>query len=69
MNGKRLIHSQKQVGVFKSPDKRCESCTILLLGNSYTLKNVVQTFNLRTHITCDSSNLLYVVICPICSEE
>ena len=55
--------SQKQVGVFKCPDKRSECCTSLLLGNSYTFKNVDKTFNLKTHFSCDSSNLLYIVIC------
>ena len=40
--------SQKQVGVFKCPDKRCECCASLPLGNSYTFKNVDETFNLNT---------------------
>ena len=35
--------SQKQVGVFKCPGKRCECCASLLVGNSYTLKNVDKT--------------------------
>ena len=60
--------SQKQVGVFKCPDKRCECCASLLLGNSYTFKNVDKTFNLKAHFSCDSSNLLYIVICPTCGE-
>ena len=30
--------SQKQVEVYKHPDKRCECCASLLLGNSYTFK-------------------------------
>ena len=61
--------SQKQVGVFKCPDKKCECCSSLLLGNSYTFKNVDKTFNLKAYFSCDSSNLLYVVICPTCGEE
>ena len=61
--------SQKQVGVFKCPDKRCECCASLLLGNSYTFKNVDKTFNLKAHFLCDSSNLIYSVICPTCGEE
>ena len=43
-NLKRILtkaeFSQKQVGVYKCPDKRCECCASLLLGNSYTFKNV-----------------------------
>ena len=61
--------SQKQVVVFKCPDKICECCASLLLGNSYTFKNVYKTFILKAHFSCDSSNLLYVVICPTCREE
>ena len=61
--------SQKQVGVFKCPDKRCECCASLLLGNSYTFKNDDKTFNLKAHFSCDSSNLLYIVICPTCGEK
>ena len=58
-----------QVGVLKCLAKRCKCCTSLLLDNSYTFKNVDKTFNLKVHFTCDSSNLLYVVICPTCGEE
>ena len=65
----KLNSPQKQVGVFKCPDKRCECCASLLLGNSYTFKNVDKTFNLKAHFSCDSSNLLYIVICPTCGEE
>ena len=41
-NIKRILtkaeFSQKQVGVYKCPNKRCECCASLLLGNSYTFK-------------------------------
>ena len=72
-NLKRILtkaeFSQKQVGVYKCPDKRCECCASLLLGNSYTFKNVDKTFNLKAHFSCDSSNLLYIIICPTCGEK
>ena len=55
--------SQKQVGVFKFPDKICEYCASLLLDNPYTFKNVDKTFNL-SQFSCDSSDLLYIIICP-----
>ena len=41
----------------------------LLLGSSYTFNNVDKTFNLKVHFSCDSSNLLYIIICPLCGEE
>ena len=60
--------SQKQVGFYKCPDKRCECCASLLLGNSYTFKNVDKTFNLKTNFSCDSYNL-YIIICRTSGEE
>ena len=72
-NLKRILtkaeFSQKQVGVYKCPEKRCECCTNLLLGNSYTFKNVDKTFKLKTYFSCDSYNLLYIINCPTCGEE
>ena len=44
-------------------------CTCLLLGNSYTFKNVDKIFNVKANFSCDSSNLLYVAICPTSGEE
>ena len=61
--------SQKQVGVYKCPGKICECCASLLLGNSYIVKYVDKTFKLKTHFSCHSSNLLYIIIWPICGEE
>ena len=61
--------SQKQVRVFKCPDKKCECFTSPLLGNSYTFKNFDKTFNLKAHFSCDSSNLLCIIICHTCGEE
>ena len=72
-NLKRILtkaeFSQKQVGVYKCPDKRCECCASLLLGDSYTFTNVEKTFNLKTYFSCDSYNLLYIIICSTCGEE
>ena len=61
--------SQKQVGVYKCPGKRCECCASLLLANSYSFKNVDKIFNLKTYFSCDSYNRLYIIICPTCDEE
>ena len=65
----KVEFSQKQVGVHKYPDKRCECCARLLLGNSYTFKNIDKIFNLKAYFPCDSSNLLYVIIFSTCGEE
>ena len=56
-------------GVFKCGDKRCKCCDYLLLDKSYTFKHENKTIELRSKMTCDSSNLIYVIICPTCKEE
>ena len=32
-------------------------------------KDFEKTFNLKTYFSCDSYNLLYIIICPTCGEE
>ena len=63
------LFTNKTVGVFKCSDSRCLCCQQLLLGISYTFKNVGKQFFLKTKMTCDGRNFIYVVICPTCKEE
>ena len=55
-------------GVSKCGDKRYECCHHLLLSDACKFKNVNKTFKLKTSTSCDSSNLIYVVICSSCKE-
>ena len=41
----------------------------LLLSDAYKFKNVDTTFKLKTSMSCDNSNLIYVLICSSCKEE
>ena len=63
------LFTNKTAGVFKCSGSRCLSCQQLLLGILYTFKNVGKQFFLKMKMTCDSRNLIYVVICPTCREE
>ena len=56
-------------GPFNCSDKRCECCNYLLINDHYTFKNVQITFKLKNRFTCDSFNLIYIVICDKCKEE
>ena len=56
-------------GTFNCSDKRCEFCNYLLINDHYTFKNFQIIFKLKNRFTCDSFNLIYVVICDICKEE
>ena len=40
-----------------------------MINDYYTFKNVQITFKLKRRFTCDSFNLIYVVICDKCKEE
>ena len=50
-------------------DKRCECCKHLLLSDHYVFKEVNYKFTLKTPMTCDSANLIYVLICSGCNGE
>ena len=56
------------LGMFNCSDKRCECCNCLLINDHYTFKNVPTTFKLKNYFTCDSLNLIYLVICGTCEE-
>ena len=49
-------------GTFNCSDERYECCNYLLINDHYTFKNVQITFKLKNRFTCDSFNLIYVVI-------
>ena len=61
--------SKKANSVTKCGDKRCKCCDHLLLGSNYRFKNSNKDFVLKSPMNCDSSNLIYVIICPTCKEE
>ena len=52
----------RKCGVFQ-----CKCCNYLLLLNSYLFKQVGYKFSLK--MSCDSLNVIYVVICSGCGEE
>ena len=65
----KVEFSIEEVGVRKRQDLRCECCESLLLSKEYTFKNVNKTFILKTSMSCNSFNVIYVVICLGCLEK
>ena len=47
----------------------CECCNHLKIGNKHIFKSTQFEFKLKTSMSCDSSNLIYVLICDGCQEE
>ena len=61
--------SNEEVGAKKCQDSQCECCKSFLLFNKYTFKNVNKTFKLKTMMSCNSFDVIYVIICLGCLEE
>ena len=59
----KVEFSNKKVAFKKCQDSRCECCKSLLLSKKYTFENVNKTFALKTPMSCNSFNVIYVVIC------
>ena len=58
------LFTNKRAGAFKCSDSRCLCCHQLLLEISFTFKDVGKQFFLKTKMTCERRNLIYIVICP-----
>ena len=56
-------------GTFNCSDRKCECRHYLLINHHHTFKNVQITFKLKNRLTCDSFNLVYVVICGKCKVK
>ena len=50
-------------------DKRCECYKHLLLSDHYIFREVNYKFTLKSPMSCDSANVIYVVICSKCNGE
>ena len=56
-------HEEKNCG------KNCVSCPYLLKVSLYQFKRVKKIFLVKNSFNCESSNLIYVVICQGCKEK
>ena len=72
-NLKRILtkaeFSSKKPEVRKCGDARCQCCNHLRLSDHYVFKRTGFHFQLKSSMSCDSSNLIYVLICDGCKEE
>ena len=59
----------KLLEVSKCGMSKCECCKYLILSNHYIFKEVNYKFTVKSSISCEGSNLIYVVVCPNCQGE
>ena len=64
-----LFESQHKNQELKNYGKNCLSCPYLLKASIYQFKRVKKTFLLKNSFDCESSNLIYVVMCQGCKEK
>ena len=81
INSKQQPHNLKKIltsayfgntperGAKKCKKKRCQICHLLIEGNSFKFKNNPIPFRINRSLTCDSSNVIYVIRCENCLEE
>ena len=63
------FESQHKTHEVKNCGKNCVGCPYLLKASLYKFKRLKKTFLLKNSFNCESSNLIYVVICQECKEE
>ena len=53
----------------KCPKTGCACCDYIKEGSFHTFKTTTDIFYVKEDMTCESSDLVYVVICSACNEE
>ena len=60
----------KTPGAFRCNRKRCKTCPFITEGTtSYTFFSTNEQRQIRHHITCSSSNLIYMIQCSKCNMQ
>ena len=52
--------------VSKCNSPRCQLCEIIIQGDYFRFKNVNYNFLIKSHMTCDTRNCVYVIECTGC---
>ena len=49
--------------------KRCKCCPEMVMANGFLSYRTGRRYNIRTHMTCKSSNIVYLITCRKCSVQ
>ena len=66
---KSKFSSQTEQCRLKKCGKSCFCCGYLLEGEGFQFKKTKTLFKVKYNFNCESSNLIYVIICSGCKEE
>ena len=62
------LEARETAGVSKCNKKRCQLCNIIITGNKITFKPTNNDFYIKFNMTCNSTNVLYVIECQGCRK-
>ena len=69
-NSKYLSNnSSEKHGIFKCEDKRCKVCKLYLQECESFMTAKPYNWKVRCHVTCNSKNALYYLVCTSCEKE
>ena len=61
--------SPKENGLFKCSDKRCKLCRLYIQECDSFMTSKGIKWNIKSHITCNSDNILYYLTCVTCNDD
>jgi len=66
---KSEFHTSEQTFTVKKCGKSCFCCNYVKESNTYIFRHNQIEFNVKNNFTCETSNLIYVIICNTCKNE
>ena len=64
-----IYSNKKEYCSNKCTKTRCACCDYIKEGSFHTFKTAEDIFYLKEDMTCESSDLIYVIVCSTCNEE
>ena len=63
-------NSRAAPGSFRRNSGNCATCSYIKHGrNQYTFHSTSETFHIKSHITCTTSTVIYMIQCRLCNLQ
>ena len=64
------IYSRVTPGSFRCNSRNCTTCLYIEHGRTrYTFHSTGETYHIKSHITCTTFNVIYMIQCRLCSLQ
>ena len=69
-NSTDTSNSRPTPGSFRSNNRNCTTCPYIEHGrNQYTFHSTGETHHIKSHITCETFNVIYLIQCRLCNLQ